>query len=58
MSDPVRDHMGPPLPQVGGGESVDAARRVLEQHDAVLVHVDGRPAGVLTRHDLLAFVAG
>ncbi|UER55083.1 cystathionine beta-synthase [Kineosporiaceae bacterium SCSIO 59966] len=58
MSDPVRDHMGPPLPQVGGGESVDAARRVLEEHDAVLVHVDGRPAGVLTRHDLLAFVAG
>lgn len=57
MSDPVRDHMQPPLPQVGGGEPLDAARRLLEDHDAVMVLVDGKPAGVLTRHDLLGFLA-
>ncbi|MFP5335583.1 MAG: cystathionine beta-synthase [Actinomycetes bacterium] len=57
MSDPVRDHMQPPLPQVGGGEPLDAARRLLESNDAVMVLVDGKPAGVLTRHDLLGFLA-
>ena len=31
---------------------------LLEDADAVLVHEDGKPVGVLTRQDLLAFLAG
>ncbi len=30
---------------------------LLEKADAVLVHEDGKPVGVLTRQDLLAFLA-
>jgi cystathionine beta-synthase len=30
----------------------------LSKADALLVHVDGKPAGVLTRQDLLGHVAG
>jgi cystathionine beta-synthase len=30
---------------------------LLEGADAVLVHEDGKPVGVLTRQDLLAFLA-
>ena len=29
----------------------------LEKADALLVHDDGKPAGVLTRQDLLGFLA-
>jgi len=58
MSDAVRDHMQAKLPQVGGGEPLDAARHLLEEHDALMVLVDGKPAGVITRHDLLGFLAG
>jgi cystathionine beta-synthase len=57
LSDPVSRHMGPPLPLVGGGEPLAAARQALEKADAVMVVVDGKPAGVLTRADLLAFLA-
>ena len=49
--------MAPALPLVGSGEPVDAARHALEQVDAVMVVDDGKPAGVLTRHDLLGFFA-
>ena len=57
LSDRVDQHMAAPMPQVGGGEPLDAARHVLEEADAVMVLVDGKPAGVLTRHDLLGFLA-
>ena len=33
-------------------------RHALETVDAVMVVEDGKPAGVLTRHDLLGFFAG
>jgi cystathionine beta-synthase len=56
LSDPVERHMADPLPQVGGGEPLDVARRELEKADAVMVLIDGKPAGVLTRHDLLGFL--
>ena len=56
--DPVRDHMAPPLPVVGQGEPVSRAAAALENAGAALVHVDGKPAVVLTRQDLLAFYAG
>ena len=57
LSDRVEQHMAAPMPQVGGGESLDVARHALEEADAVMVLVDGKPAGVLTRHDLLGFLA-
>jgi cystathionine beta-synthase len=56
--DPVKDHMVPPLPVVGQGEPVSRAAKALETAGAALVHVDGKPAAVLTRQDLLAFYAG
>src|ERR687886_1631682 len=57
LSDRVEKHMAPALPLVGSGEPVDAARNALEKVDAVMVVDDGKPAGVLTRHDLLGFFA-
>jgi cystathionine beta-synthase len=58
LTDSVERHMSPPLPLVGSGEPVAAARAALEAADAVMVVDDGKPAGVLTRHDLLAFLVG
>jgi len=55
--DLVKDHMVPPLPVVGQGEPVSRAAKALETAGAALVHVDGKPAAVLTRQDLLAFYA-
>jgi cystathionine beta-synthase len=57
LADPVERHMGPGLPLVGSGEPVATARHELEGCDAVLVVEDGKPVGVLTRADLLAFLA-
>ena len=57
LADPVAQHMGAPLPLVGAGEPVATARHALEDSDAVMVVVDGKPAGVLTRADLLGFLA-
>jgi len=47
--------MSPPLPSVGSGEPVSAAARALGQSGAALVLVDGKPAGVITRPDVLTF---
>ena len=58
LADRVEGHMAPPLPLVGAGEPVSAARDALEKSDAVMVVEDGKPVGVLTRHDLLGFLAG
>ena len=57
LADPLERHMGAPLPIVGSGEPVAAATAALEKSDALLVHEDGKPAGVLTRQDLLGFLA-
>ncbi len=56
--DRIEKHMGPPLPVLGPGEPVSRAAAVLEKSGAALVHVDGKPAAVLTRADLLAYYAG
>jgi cystathionine beta-synthase len=56
--DPVGDHMSSPLPMVGSGEPVSRAVSALEKAGAAVVLVDGRPAGMLTRQDVLAFLAG
>ncbi|GLY84883.1 cystathionine beta-synthase [Actinoallomurus iriomotensis] len=56
--DPLGDHMAPPLPMVGSGEPVSEAVGVLEKAGAAVVLVDGKPAGMITRQDLLGFLAG
>jgi cystathionine beta-synthase len=57
MTDPIAHFTGEPLALIGLNESVAAARRALEQSDALLVTSDGKPAAVVTRHDLLAFLS-
>jgi cystathionine beta-synthase len=57
LADSVERHMGPPLPLVGSGEPVSAARQELQRADALMVVEDGKPVGVLTRADLLSFLA-
>ncbi len=57
LADPVEKHMAPGLPLVGAGEPVSSARKALVDSDAILVVEDGKPAGVLTRADLLGFLA-
>ncbi|MCW2791972.1 MAG: cystathionine beta-synthase [Nocardioides sp.] len=57
LTDPVEDHMSPALPSIGSTESARDAVALLENADAVLVQEDGKPVGVLTRQDLLAFLA-
>jgi cystathionine beta-synthase len=57
LNDAVEQHMGPALRAIGASEPVEAAVAALEQDDALLVQEDGKPVGVLTRQDLLAFLA-
>ncbi len=58
LADRVEKHMSPPLPIIGSGEPVSAAVAALGSADALLVHVDGKPAGVVTRQDVLGHLAG
>jgi cystathionine beta-synthase len=55
--DPVRGHMSPPLPMVGSGEPVSRAVEALEKAGAAVVLVDGKPAGMITRQDVLTYLA-
>ncbi|HST63785.1 MAG TPA: cystathionine beta-synthase [Mycobacteriales bacterium] len=57
LADPLEPHMSAPLPVVGAGEPVDAAVSALEKADAAVVLADGKPAGVLTRQDLLTHLS-
>ncbi len=57
LADPLERHMSAPLPMVGAGESVSAAVAALRDADAAVVLDDGRPRGVITRQDLLGFLA-
>ncbi len=57
LADRVEQHMDPPLPTIGSGRPVVEAVAALQTADALLVQEDGRPVGVLTRHDLLGHVA-
>jgi cystathionine beta-synthase len=58
LADRLDTHMSPPLPTIGAGEQVSAAMTALSAADGALVLVDGKPAGVVTRQDLLGFLAG
>ncbi len=55
--DPVGGHMSEPLPMIGSGEPVSVAVRALEKAGAAVVLVEGKPAGMITRQDLLTFLA-
>jgi cystathionine beta-synthase len=57
LADPVEKHMGPGLPLVGAGEPVGVAVEALEHADAAIVVEDGLPTGVVTRQDLLGYLA-
>jgi cystathionine beta-synthase len=57
LADQVEQHMSDPLPTVGSGVDVSEAVAELADADALVVQEDGRPIGVLTRQDLLAFLA-
>ncbi|GCB48708.1 cystathionine beta-synthase [Streptomyces sp. NL15-2K] len=57
LDDPLEKHMSAPLPQVGSGEPVGDLMSVLGGADAAIVLVEGKPTGVVSRQDLLAFLA-
>jgi cystathionine beta-synthase len=54
---PVRDLMEPAPPMVGVGETVSDVVDRLERCTAVLVLDGGHPVGILTRSDVLTFLA-
>ncbi|TXJ05284.1 MAG: cystathionine beta-synthase [Aeromicrobium sp.] len=53
LADPVSKHMEPRLPLIGIGETLDDVLKALSESDAVMVIDEGKPLGLLTRHDLL-----
>jgi cystathionine beta-synthase len=57
LADPLERHMSAPLPMVGAGEPVAAAVTALHDADAAVVLDDGKPRGIITRQDLLGFLA-
>ena len=57
LADAVEPHMSAPLPIIGSGEPVSAAITALGDADGLLVHVDGKPVGVITRQDVLGHLA-
>jgi len=57
LADAVSQHMSPALPLIGAGEFVGTAAKTLREIDAVMVVEEGKPVGVLTRHDLLGFLS-
>src|SRR3954449_2875130 len=58
LADRLERHMSAPLPIIGSGEPVSAAVAALGSADALVVHVDGKPAGVVTRQDVLGHLVG
>ncbi|WP_019809882.1 cystathionine beta-synthase [Saccharomonospora halophila] len=58
LADRLDQHMSPPLPTIGAGSRLDTAMKALGTADGALVLVGGKPAGVVTRQDLLAFLSG
>jgi len=57
MTDSIREFVGPPLGLIGVHEPVSAAKAALATTDALLVTNEGKPAAVLTRHDLLTYLS-
>lgn len=57
LTDAVATVNQPPLPIIGSGDSVAAARAALKASDALMVTHDGKPHAVITRQDLLTFLS-
>ncbi len=57
LSDRLEEHMSATLPTIGIGEALDNAMSAFATSDAALVLLDGKPAGVVTRSDVLAFLS-
>ena len=57
LTDPVGRFVGAALPLIGANEPVASARAAFAQHDALLVTAEGKPLGVVTRHDLLNYLS-
>jgi cystathionine beta-synthase len=57
LGDKLEDHMAPPLPLIGAGEPLSALLAALEHADASVVLEDGKPRGVVTRQDVLGYMA-
>ncbi len=58
LTDRLERHMSLKLPTIGAGESISSAMAALSSADGALVLEDGKPAGVVTRQDILGFLAG
>lgn len=56
-ADAIGAHVGERLPLVGINASIGQARAALAEADALLVTDAGKPATVLTRQDLLAYLS-
>jgi len=54
---PVAEVMEPPMPMVGIGETITDVVEALDRGPSVLVLDGGHPVGVLTRQDVLSFLA-
>ena len=54
---PISAYLSPGLPTAGVGEPVSTIIPVLERASALLVHDGGRPLGIVTRSDILGFLA-
>jgi cystathionine beta-synthase len=57
VDDTIEAHMSPVLPLIGSGEPLSALLDELQKADAVLVVTDGTPRGILSRQDVLGFLA-
>ncbi len=55
--DPLSLHMSAPLPTLGSGDPLSRAVEELEKHGAAVVLVEGKPAGMISRQDLLGFLS-
>jgi cystathionine beta-synthase len=58
LADRIEGHMAAPLPTIGGGEPIGSLIQALADADGAMVLIDGKPAGVVTRQDVLGFLAG
>ncbi|MGH3684766.1 MAG: cystathionine beta-synthase [Pseudonocardiaceae bacterium] len=58
LADRIGSHMTAPLPTIGGGESIGSLMQALADADGAVVLIDGKPTGVVTRQDVLGFLAG
>jgi cystathionine beta-synthase len=58
MDRPVADVMSPAMPMIGIGEPVARVVEALEQGSSVLVLDGGHPVGLISRSDVLGFLAG